>query len=1272
MLKKIFSTIALSSLLVGGLSVSQANAVAPNADFEYISSAGANLTVELQSSSEVVVGTGLTSFRLTKFYEFQESFLIAQQGRTLGVDFSIRTPNGTLIQRQMGMTTNPTYYGTVSGGGIWNNMMQNVQPNYGAQTIQVPADATGYTGTFSPSYSIDAARGQTLPAGTYEYSISLTTFGGIEVVPTNAAGLLINATEYTYTSPGQTFTVPADTITARVNGIVCVDTSKVALGDTVTSQIVLDGDASTGTQNYWRTKTGYKEYGQPGFRDGTPGATITLTQYDLDWGVVADAYRYVPDLTAGESYDIAFRLFDQNDEDVSGSCAPPKPAAPTATFLNGALSVNGNFPVGSGADYDAECALYDSAAPTVAVRTTTVSFNWMNRSSYSCSFTNVISGKTYLVKFRDVYYDKYSEYSDATSILIPAAGYTVTSTYAGVAEAKKIAKVSSNVIPIEDYSTRTSVIADGKGGFFTVGAMSGACPPTCGTAAIRIRHANATSFDATFGGTGSIVLNSFTVPNAYASNMGYYGTNKDKWAIPLSGFNSQSMTGIAEIYMGSATSAATTSKTITSAEVTPLCSAAAAGYAARPSGNLEVSVIGAPTEDVVLSLTCYKSYTIGGSPSQLPLPILATMNPSTGALTLKATFGTPDANTNSVSVRYSVNPNATSGQAMISAFATSSLVTQINMLPTPNGGTITDHTLFRLDSSLNVLSTTGSAWGTSGGQISSDVLMSLPQENTGKIFTIVSASSVPSVVTFDGAAAGTALAIDTTASGITSPTIATMSGHAVPSNETVLPVSVTAIGKDAAGWINLSTGVLTTGEVLIYTTASGNGLAKFWVRGSDKTPYLIYSDVAAPANLTVLKWFDPSYLPPVGPVPSVTSKDVKYSKNTPTAGAKVTLTGTNLDAVISAKIGANAATLGTKTATSLQLVIPTASANGTVDITLTTAGGDTVVDTFTYVGLGVAQNVTVAALASAVTVGDADLTLSAQVAFSPVDAGTAGAITWNSETPTVCSIVANKARLLTAGTCTVKATAAASGLLLSGSDTESTTVSAGTVVAAAQTVTLTGPTSVVVDLDGFNVVSSASSGLAVVYSTTTPSVCTVSETGYVVALAEGTCEITSSQAGNANWLAATKSLTITVAKTPSTPVTEKGDIKKPLSLAKTGAFLKSGDTQLGWNRAKGTLAVKLSVVYIGPVKATASFKVGSKTFTCTASFGILKKQATSKMITLTSPNLCTGKTEKTQLAALKKITPSTVVTITVVRDMYVPTTYKKVRTKTRILYAKLG
>ena len=1272
MLKKLFSIAALTSLLVGGLSATQANAAAPDSPIANVIAPSTSMTINPPSSTQVVIPTGLERFNLTQSYDFAESFLIAQQGRTLGVSFSITQPNGSAIQKSSGSPSQPGYFLGVNSGYMSSQSGgPQIQPNYGNQTIQVPADATGYMGSMAFYAYIEAPNNQFLPAGTYTFSYKLTTLSGSQDVPNDATGLTVNPLEFQYSNPGATFTTPENLDYANAAGILCVDSSKVAVGDVVQAQIVFDGDTSQGS-TFWSTKTGYKTFGEPGYKSRDYSNNVTISQYDLDWGLVADVSRYLGNLVAGSTHEFSFRLFDQNEEDVSGSCAPVKPAAPTVTVNNGLVSASGQFAVGSSAMYDSECAVFESTAPTVVFRTSQVSMNWMNRSSYSCSLIGLSSGKTYIVKFRDAFYNLYSEYSNGTEVTIPAAGYTITSTYAGVAEAKKIVKVSSNVIPIEDYGTRTSVIADGNGGYFMVGTRSGSCPPTCGTGAVRIRHASATNLDTAFAGTGTVEITSFAVSNSFVSGMGYYGTNKDKWAVPVNGFDAQAMAGQSQIILGSTTTATTTSKLLSSTDVGAVCSAASAGYSTRPSSNMEISVVGTPTNDVLLAINCYKAYTLNGNSSQLLLPVLATMDPATGALTFKAAMGTPGANVNNVTARYSVNPNATAGQALVTAFSTSSLVTQVNNFPMVNAGTIADHAVIRLDSSFNVLSTTTSAWATSGGQISEDSTMSLPQENTGKIFTIVTAGINPSLVTFDGAAAGTSLAIDISASGISIPTIAVMAGHAVPSNETVLPVQVTATGKDAAGWIDLATGVLTTGEVLTYTTSSGNGLAKFWLRGSDKNSYLVYSDVAASSNLTVLKWMDLRYVAPVGAVPAVTSKDVKYSKNTPTTGAKVTLTGTNLDVVVSAKIGANAATLGTKSATSLQLTIPTASAAGTVDITLTTADGDTVVDTFTYVGLGVAQTVTVGALAASVTVGDADLALSATVAFSPLDAGTAGAITWSSDTPTVCSIVANKARLLTAGTCTVKATAAASGVLLAGSGTQSTTVSAATVVAAAQTVTLTGPTKVVVDLDGFDVSATASSGLPVLYVSATSSICTVTSVGRVVAAAEGTCVITASQAGNANWLPATKELSITVAKTPTTPVTEKGDIKKPLALSKTGTFLKNGDTQLGWNRSKGTLAVKLSVVYVGPVKASVSFKVGSKTYTCTSSFGILKKQSSSKLITLTSPNLCTGKTEKTQLAALKKITTSTVVTVTVVRDMYLPTTYKKIRTKTRILYAKLG
>jgi hypothetical protein len=89
-------------------------------------------------------------------------------------------------------------------------------------------------------------------------------------------------------------------------------------------------------------------------------------------------------------------------------------------------------------------------------------------------------------------------------------------------------------------------------------------------------------------------------------------------------------------------------------------------------------------------------------------------------------------------------------------------------------------------------------------------------------------------------------------------------------------------------------------------------------------------------------------------------------------------------------------------------------------------------------------------------------------------------------------------------------------------------------------------------------------------------------------------------------------------------------------------------------------------------KSTLNFNFPDICLVYVGHFGILKKQATNKRLTLTSPNLCSGAKEKTQLAALKKAPANTVVKITFVRDMRLPTTYAKIRNKTRVIYVKLG
>jgi hypothetical protein len=468
-------------------------------------------------------------------------------------------------------------------------------------------------------------------------------------------------------------------------------------------------------------------------------------------------------------------------------------------------------------------------------------------------------------------------------------------------------------------------------------------------------------------------------------------------------------------------------------------------------------------------------------------------------------------------------------------------------------------------------------------------------------------------------------------------------------------------------FIDATTGVMTTGEKVTYTTTSGNGVVSAMLRGADKNVYWLLTTPDSAVNSAIYKWIDPRYVVPAGPVPTVTSKDVKYSKNTPATGAKVTLTGTNLDVVTSAKIGANAATLGTKSATSLQLVIPAATAAGTVDVVLTTADGDYTVTTFTYVGTGVAQTVTIGALVDSATVGDADAALTATVTASPSDAGTVGAVTWSSTTTSVCSIVSGKVRFLTSGTCTVKASAAASGLLLAGEATKDITVAK-----ANQTITVVSPASAEVDPEGLVVSATSTSGLAVTFASTTTAVCTVAADGTVIGIAAGDCNIVASQAGNASFASASNEFTITFVPAATTPIVDNGDPTKPVAISNKGAWVTSGDMQISWNRAKGLFAFKVWAVYTGPIKATATFKVGSKTYNCVVNFGILKKQSSAKRTLLTSPNFCSAKTEAAALAVLKKIPANTQVKITLVRDLRNPTTYAKVRMKTKVIYVKLG
>ena len=118
-----------------------------------------------------------------------------------------------------------------------------------------------------------------------------------------------------------------------------------------------------------------------------------------------------------------------------------------------------------------------------------------------------------------------------------------------------------------------------------------------------------------------------------------------------------------------------------------------------------------------------------------------------------------------------------------------------------------------------------------------------------------------------------------------------------------------------------------------------------------------------------------------------------------------------------------------------------------------------------------------------------------------------------SDAPSVCSVSGTTATMASAGTCTITAIQPGNSSYIMASATQSFTVSH-----ASQTLTFPA-----IPPQFFNtsigLVATSNSGLPVVYSTTTSTVCTVA--GAVATLSTvGTCTILATQAGNATYLAA--------------------------------------------------------------------------------------------------------------------------------------------------------
>ena len=191
---------------------------------------------------------------------------------------------------------------------------------------------------------------------------------------------------------------------------------------------------------------------------------------------------------------------------------------------------------------------------------------------------------------------------------------------------------------------------------------------------------------------------------------------------------------------------------------------------------------------------------------------------------------------------------------------------------------------------------------------------------------------------------------------------------------------------------------------------------------------------------------------------------------------------------------------------------------------------------------------------AAKTYGDSD--------FDPGATASSGLpVTYSSSTPSVCTIVAGKVHIVGAGECTVVASQAGNANFNPQSLSRTFTIAK-----ASQTISFTAPSGKTYGDPDFDPGATASSGLPVPYSSSTPTVCTI-VSGKVHIVGAGECTVVASQAGNADYNPQSLSRTFTVAK--ATLAVNVDNVSAPFgstpSLSYTLSGFKNGENRSSAN-----------------------------------------------------------------------------------------------------------
>ncbi|MFM5903611.1 MAG: IPT/TIG domain-containing protein [Microbacteriaceae bacterium] len=1376
-LRKVLVATATAALAFSGLSASPAQAAAPvYASGDSVVAALTAYNYDLSNTNKIQVPANSQGGMVNVDFQAGVDWMTANVNKVITATATVLGPNGQAIGTNPSDMTAPS----VNVNPSFSFCDINASCQYGSNPY-TPGQASVYSATvqsgqvrgtlnvsvnFSGGYDMNLGVAQPLPVGEYTVTVQIKADGVASTVDGTDAGLKQYNARGTVTVSGSTYTPATAPGSVNHDLSICLDTTKVQAGSTVTSKLFVNDVEQTGMnvqhEWYWRDNSGMSsrmyEYKQ----------TTTITADDITNGLRADlgSYGDFTNKTVGTTYVVTGQLVDANGADVSGSCAPTAPGKPTITpGQSGSLSAaftNARF-----AEMY-ECAWYLSTDLNTPVKINTAMPGMGmpgSSQSWTCALSSPVVGSSYVVKVRGSYYLKYGPYSASSDAFqVSAPGYTVSPAISGATTAGKISQVS-NSISSDSTSEGYTVVADGTGGALQVATYGTRtiCPPNCvmPNPTFKLTRSTATAMDSAFAGTGSVTWDP-AVSNVYWTSTAWYGTGK--WTMTASGRAAGSPA--VEILQGSYGSATTSTITVGKAPLEAACASIGTGfnlksYMQDSSGTASMFPVSARTAKQYYVLNCWKEYTDTNSQKYYPTTqVLVTVDDATHVNVIKV-FGEDSADVNATQIGFTSNQAATGSDVAITFFVSKQKVTAISSGPSGYTvtGTVAKREIVRLKAD-GTTTTTNDGWVAAGTGISDAPVISLPLVNSGDFYAIYRSGSTSSL-------------IKVTSSGAATAPVAIVNDKAadLPSAQYIFPLGVQAgslsdisviarsqsgsVTKTAIVSVKTATAAGKTGEILSTTFTTGNGMISAYVLDAATKDVIWWHANAATANkFTLYKWRDPLYVPVVV-VPTVTTQVSGKGLNTPVAGTKLTITGTNLGEVTAVKFGTVTATIGTRSATSLEVTVPTGT-TGTASITLVYSAGTVTAGSYKYLGATkLAQAVTLNAGATTANIGDTARTLSATVAITGETA--TPSLTFSSTTTSICTVAGTTLNFVAKGTCTVKAVQAASAWAAEGVATATITVAGkvqtvtitapttaekiigtsyqlkatsssglalayasnnasncsvsstgsvknlvattcvitvsqagnGTWAAASaqvtytvtkkvQTVTVAAPSAPekLVSVEGVFLYGSATSGGALTYSFSTPTICNKGTyvANHVLNIKAGTCTIVVSQAGNATWAASSTTVTYTVGAAGSTAIVDAGNVASPVTLLNNGTKANVLSEVVFWNKTTGALNVSSRGVWVGPITATATFKIGSTNYTCQVSYGTQKAvtDATANQVKgFPAANLCGGTSvsDKAALAALKKITAPVTVKVVIVRDLRSPANYNtKGQNTTRTIY----